>query len=310
MKTTEKDFRGREIEVMWVKGSGSDLATMKTHNFTGLKLDDIRPLIKRDQMPDEEMVDYLSHCMIDSKHPRPSIETLLHAFLPYKHVDHTHPDAIISICCADNGKQIAEDIYGNRFVWVPYVRPGFTLSKMIAEGVANNPHAELILMEKHGLVTWGETSETCYQKTISIIQEAEQYVNDRINQHEVFGGKRYQPLPEDKRKQILAGIMPVIRGAVSEEKKMILSYDDHDDVLEFVNSVQAPALSQIGAACPDHLVHTKRVPLYIDWNPETQDVHKLADLIKSGVETFTSEYQAYFTRNQQDGIKSLNPPRG
>lgn len=164
MKTTEKDFRGREIEVMWVKGSGSDLATMKTHNFTGLKLDDIRPLIKRDQMPDEEMVDYLSHCMIDSKHPRPSIETLLHAFLPYKHVDHTHPDAIISICCADNGKQIAEDIYGNRFVWVPYVRPGFTLSKMIAEGVANNPHAELILMEKHGLVTWGETSETCYQK--------------------------------------------------------------------------------------------------------------------------------------------------
>ncbi len=164
MKTTEKDFRGREIEVMWIKGSGSDLATMKAHNFTGLKLDDIRPLIKRDQMPDEEMVDYLSHCMIDSKHPRPSIETLLHAFLPYKHVDHTHPDAIISICCADNGKQIAEDIYGNRFVWVPYVRPGFTLSKMIAEGVANNPHAELVLMEKHGLVTWGETSETCYQK--------------------------------------------------------------------------------------------------------------------------------------------------
>lgn len=300
MKTTEKDFRGREIEVMWVKGSGSDLATMKAHNFTGLKLDDIRPLIKRDQMPDEEMVNYLSHCMIDSKHPRPSIETLLHAFLPYKHVDHTHPDAIISICCADNGKQIAEDIYGNRFVWVPYVRPGFTLSKMIAEGVANNPHAELVLMEKHGLVTWGETSETCYQKTISIIQEAEQYINDRINQHEVFGGKRYQPLTEDKRKQILAGIMPVIRGAVSEEKKMILSYDDHDDVLEFVNSVQAPALSQIGAACPDHLVHTKRVPLYIDWNPETQDVHKLADLIKSEVETFTSEYQAYFTRNQQD----------
>ncbi|MEC2184916.1 bifunctional aldolase/short-chain dehydrogenase [Bacillus spizizenii] len=301
MKTTEKDFRGRETEVMWVKGSGSDLATMTAHNFTGLKLDDIRPLIERDHMSDEEMVGYLSHCMIDSKHPRPSIETLLHAFLPYNHVDHTHPDAIISICCADNGKQIAEDIYGNRFVWVPYVRPGFTLSKMIAEGVANNPNAELVLMEKHGLVTWGETSEACYEKTISIIQEAEQYINDRINPNKIFGGKRYQPLPEDQRKQILAGIMPVIRGAVSEEKKMILSYDDHDDVLEFVNSVQAPVLSQIGAACPDHLVHTKRLPLYIEWNPETQDVRKLVELIKSGVEHFASEYHAYFTRNQQEG---------
>ncbi|WP_286058058.1 bifunctional aldolase/short-chain dehydrogenase [Bacillus mojavensis] len=301
MKTTEKDFRGRETEVMWVKGSGSDLATMKAHNFTGLRLDDIRPLIERDQMSDEEMVDYLSHCMIDSKHPRPSIETLLHAFLPYNHVDHTHPDAIISICCAVNGKQIAEDIYGSRFVWVPYVRPGFTLSKMIADGVANNPNAELVLMEKHGLVTWGDTSEKCYEKTISIIQEAEQYIHERINQKQRFGGRRYESLPADKRKQILAGIMPVIRGAVSDEKQMILSYDDHEGVLEFVNSVQAPELSQIGAACPDHLVHTKRVPLYIEWNPETQDAQELEDLLKSGIERFKAEYQAYFARNQQEG---------
>ncbi|MCC2930504.1 bifunctional aldolase/short-chain dehydrogenase [Bacillus sp. LBG-1-113] len=301
MKTTEKDFRGRETEVMWVKGSGSDLATMKAHNFTGLRLDDIRPLIERDQMSDEEMVDYLSHCMIDSKHPRPSIETLLHAFLPYNHVDHTHPDAIISICCADNGKQIAEDIYGSRFVWVPYVRPGFTLSKMIADGVANNPNAELVLMEKHGLVTWGDTSEKCYEKTISIIQEAEQYIHERINQKQRFGGRRYESLPEDKRKQILAGVMPVIRGAVSDEKQMILSYDDHEEVLEFVNSVQAPELSQIGAACPDHLVHTKRFPLYIEWNPETQDAQELEDLLKSGIERFKAEYQAYFARNQQEG---------
>lgn len=145
--------------------------------------------------------------------------------------------------CADNGKQIAEDIYGARFVWVPYVRPGFTLSKMIADGVANNPNAELVLMEKHGLVTWGDTSEKCYEKTISIIQEAEQYIHERINQKQRFGGRRYESLPADKRKQILAGIMPVIRGAVSDEKQMILSYDDHEEVLEFVNSVQAPELS-------------------------------------------------------------------
>ncbi|WP_406620807.1 bifunctional aldolase/short-chain dehydrogenase [Bacillus atrophaeus] len=301
MKTYEKDFRGRDIEVMWVKGSGSDLATMKAHNFTGLKLEDIRPLIEREEMTDEEMVEYLAHCMIDSKHPRPSIETLLHAFLPYQHIDHTHPDAIISICCADNGKQIAEDIYGNRFVWVPYVRPGFTLSKMIAEGVANNPHAELVLMEKHGLVTWGNTSAESYEKTISIINEAERYINKRIEESNAFGGERYESLQAEERRQFLAKIMPVIRGAVSSEKKMILSYDDADDVLQFVNSVKAPELSQIGAACPDHLVHTKRVPLYVDWNPQEQDIDALLKNVKAGITRFKSEYKAYVERNKQDG---------
>ena len=172
MKTIEKDFRGQEIEVMWVKGSGSDLATMGAKNFTCLRMEDIRPLIERDEMPDEEMVDYLSHCMIDHTHPRASIETLLHAFLPFKHVDHTHPDAIISICCADNGQEIAREIFGDRFVWVPYIRPGFTLSKMIAEGVQKNPHADLVLMEKHGLVVWGDTAKESYDKTISVIREA------------------------------------------------------------------------------------------------------------------------------------------
>ncbi|WP_277713803.1 bifunctional aldolase/short-chain dehydrogenase [Bacillus atrophaeus] len=301
MKTYEKDFRGRDIEVMWVKGSGSDLATMKAHNFTGLKLEDIRPLIEREEMTDEEMVEYLAHCMIDSKHPRPSIETLLHAFLPYQHIDHTHPDAIISICCADNGKQIAEDIYGNRFVWVPYVRPGFTLSKMIAEGVANNPHAELVLMEKHGLVTWGNTSAESYEKTISIINEAERYINKRIEEKNAFGGERYESLQAEERRQILAKIMPVIRGAVSSEKKMILSYDDADDVLQFVNSVKAPELSQIGAACPDHLVHTKRVPLYVDWNPQEQDIDALLKNVKADITRFKSEYKAYVERNKQEG---------
>lgn len=301
MKTYEKDFRGRDIEVMWVKGSGSDLATMKAHNFIGLKLEDIRPLIEREEMTDEEMVEYLAHCMIDSKHPRPSIETLLHAFLPYQHIDHTHPDAIISICCADNGKQIAEDIYGNRFVWVPYVRPGFTLSKMIAEGVANNPHAELVLMEKHGLVTWGNTSAESYEKTISIINEAERYINKRIEESNAFGGERYESLQAEERRQFLAKIMPVIRGAVSSEKKMILSYDDADDVLQFVNSVKAPELSQIGAACPDHLVHTKRVPLYVDWNPQEQDIDALLKNVKAGITRFKSEYKAYVERNKQDG---------
>jgi rhamnulose-1-phosphate aldolase/alcohol dehydrogenase len=307
MKTTEKDFRGRDIEVMWVKGSGSDLATMKAHNFTGLNLEDIRPLFERDEMTDEDMVAYLAHCMIDSKHPRASIETLLHAFLPFKHVDHTHPDAIISLCCADNGKQLAEEIFGNRFVWVPYVRPGFTLSKMIAEGVRNNPNAELVLMEKHGLVTWGETSEESYAKTIEIINEAEQYINDRVNEETAFGGQKYETLSDEEATSILAKVMPIIRGAVSEEKKMLLTYDRGEDVLQFVNSYAAPELSQIGAACPDHLVHTKMVPLYINWDPQTKDVESLIASVKEGIESFKEGYKAYFERNKNEGDKMFEP---
>ncbi|WP_101844726.1 bifunctional aldolase/short-chain dehydrogenase [Halobacillus sp. Marseille-P3879] len=301
MKTTEKDFRGRDIEVMWVKGSGSDLATMEAKHFTGLKMEDIRPLLEREEMSDEEMVEYLSHCMIDSKHPRSSIETLLHAFLPFKHVDHTHPDAIISLCCADNGYETAKEIFGDRFVWVPYVRPGFSLSKMIAEGLQNNPQAELVLMEKHGLVTWGETSKESYDRTIEVIQEAENYVAQMIENPSIFGGSKYEELPAQKRKQTLAKVMPILRGAVSDEKKMILTYSDDEEVLEFVNSKNAEELSQVGAACPDHLVHTKRVPLYIDWDPQNDDTDQLAQKIRDGVSAFKEEYKQYFERNKNEG---------
>lgn len=301
MKTIETDFRGRDVEVMWVKGSGSDLATMKAGNFTGLNLEDIRPLIEREEMPDAEMVDYLTHCMIDSKHPRMSIETLLHAFLPFKHVDHTHPDAIISIACADNGKEVAKSIFGDRFVWVPYVRPGFTLSKMIADGVKENPNAELVIMEKHGLVTWGETSEEAYNQTITIINEAESYIQNKQKETDTFGGQAYKSLSEKERQRVLAAVMPVIRGAVSDEKKMLLTYDDADAVLEFVNSKDAGTLSQVGAACPDHLVHTKMKPLYIDWNPQNGTTEELIEKVKAGVEQFKADYKTYFEQNQHEG---------
>ncbi|MDR6723863.1 rhamnulose-1-phosphate aldolase/alcohol dehydrogenase [Paenibacillus amylolyticus] len=300
-KTTVQDFRGREIEVMYVKGSGSDLGSMQAKHFTGLALEDIRPLIERESMTDEEMVEYLGHCMIDSKHPRASIETLLHAFLPYKHVDHTHPDAIISLCCADNGKELAREIYGDRFVWVPYVRPGFTLSKMIAESVFANPNAELVLMEKHGLVTWGETSEECYAQTIKIINEAEAFIEARVDEASLFGGVKHPALAAEVRREIVSRVMPTIRGAVSDSKKMILSFDDQDDVLAFVGGADAPQLSQVGAACPDHLVHTKVVPLFIDWTPNADDIEGLQAKLVDGVAAYKEQYQQYFESNKNEG---------
>jgi rhamnulose-1-phosphate aldolase/alcohol dehydrogenase len=286
-KTIATDFRGNEVEVMWVKGSGSDLATMKESNFTALQLEHILPLQHREDMTDEEMVDYLSHCMLDKSHPRASIETLLHAFLPYKHVDHTHPDSIISICCAPNGREIAKEIFGDRFVWVPYIRPGFLLSKMIAEGVQNNPNAELVLMEKHGLVVWGDTARESYDKTIDIINEAKAYIDHKLKQHPAFGGQSTETVPQEKRLQTLNEILPYIRGLVSTNQGQIVTYDDSDEVLEFVNSERAASLSQVGAACPDHLVHTKRVPLFIDWDGNLET-------IKTSIETYKAEYRKYF----------------
>ncbi|WP_017688744.1 bifunctional rhamnulose-1-phosphate aldolase/short-chain dehydrogenase [Paenibacillus sp. PAMC 26794] len=300
-KTTVKDFRGRDVEVMYVKGSGSDLGSMEAKHSTGLGLEDIRPLIERESMSDEEMVEYLGHCMIDAKHPRASIETLLHAFLPYKHVDHTHPDAIISLCCAHNGKELAREIYGDRFVWVPYVRPGFTLSKMIAESVFSNPNAELVLMEKHGLVTWGETSEECYAQTIKIINEAEAFIQARVNEESLFGGVKHPALAADVRRQIVSRVMPTIRGAVSDSKKMILSFDDQEDVLAFVGGADSPELSQVGAACPDHLVHTKVVPLFIDWTPDAEDIEGLKAKLVEGVAAYKEQYQQYFESNKNEG---------
>lgn len=300
-KTIVKDFRGRDVEVMYVKGSGSDLASMKAGNFTGLRMDDIRPLFEKPEMSDEDMVAYLANCMIDAKHPRASIETLLHAFLPFKHVDHTHPDAIISLCCAHNGKELAKEIFGDRFVWVPYIRPGFTLSKMIAEGVLANPKAELVLMEKHGLVTWGDTSEACYAQTIKIISEAEAFIEARVNEAKLFGGQKHAPLPQDVRRSIVSQVMPTLRGAVSDAKKMILSFDDGDDVLQFVGGENSAKLSQVGAACPDHLVHTKVVPLFIDWTPNAEDVEGLKAKLKEGVAAYKEQYKAYFERNKNEG---------
>ncbi|WP_067928847.1 bifunctional aldolase/short-chain dehydrogenase [Alicyclobacillus shizuokensis] len=307
MKTMMTDFRGRQVKVLWVKGSGSDLAEATEKSFTALRLDDIMPLLERDELSDEEMVEYLAHCMLDARHPRSSIETLLHAFLPFAHIDHTHPDSIISFCCADNGRQLAEELFGQRMVWVPYVRPGFQLSKMIAEAVAANPACELVLMEKHGLITWGDTSDACYQNTLRVIQEAADYIAARMNPQTVFGGPRNQSLPRERRQQVAAEVLPVIRGLVSQRQRAILTYDDSDDLLQFVNSQDAPELSQVGAACPDHLVHTKRVPLYVDWQPESEDVEQLVARLRAGMERYAAEYSEYFQRHT-DGHQSMADP--
>jgi len=296
------DHLGRPCRVLWVKGSGSDIASITAGGFAGLKQDEIEPLFERPEMSDEEMISYLDMTVYERGRPRQSIETLLHAFVPATHVDHTHPDAIISIACTPSGKEIMEKIYGERAAWVDYIRPGFTLSQQIGAAVRNNPKLECVVMGKHGLVTWGETSAECYANTIRIISEAQDYLNTLV------------PLPQEEtdlpremsREAYLLQILSPLRGAISKYGPVVLKCDDSPEVMEFVNSSQARELSQIGAACPDHLVHTKRLPMFVDWKPGT-GVDELKSKVLSALEEFTNAYSEYFEANRLEGQTMFAP---
>lgn len=303
-KTMEHDFRGKPVRTLWVKGSGSDLATMQRKDFAGLRMDDIEPLIERETMTDEEMTAYLTQCLIAPNMPRQSIETLLHGFIPAALTDHTHPDAVISLACSPNGKRWMREIYGERAAWVDYIRPGFTLSKQIGIAVRNNPQIECVVMGKHGLVTWGEEPKATYTHTISIIQEAEDFIAERAKSKRVFGGVAATDLNAEGRMLVANAVMPVLRGAAGTPRS-ILRFDDSPAVLDFVNSERAKELSAVGAACPDHLVHTKRVPMFVPW--DGKNLQSLTSNVREEMEEYVESYKKYFDENKTDGDKMFNP---
>lgn len=305
-KILMKDHLGRDVLVLAVKASGSDVLTIKESQFALLRMAEIDPLFEREAMTDEEMIDYLSYTAFAPGRPRQSIETLLHAFVPAKHVDHTHPDAIISLACTDDAEATARAVYGNRMAFVPYIRPGFTLSKWIGQKVRENPAIECVVMGKHGLVTWAEDAKTCYDNSIRMIQEAEDFIQEKKHGKRVFGNLTVQALGKAERDSIMAEVLPVIRGAVSTWKSAILNYDDSDVVLDMVGSSESGRVSQGGAACPDHLVHVKRQPLFVDWQP-SEGVEALKTKLKSGVADYNTRYRQYFEENKEAGDELRDP---
>lgn len=310
-KTTELDFRGKPVRTLWVKGSGSDLATMQRKDFAGLRMDDIEPLIERESMSDEEMTAYLTQCLIAPNMPRQSIETLLHGFIPAAHTDHTHPDAVISLACSPNGKKWMREIYGERAAWVDYIRPGFTLSKQIGLAVRNTPKIECVVMGKHGLVTWGEEPKATYSHTIAIIQEAEDFIKHSASGKKVFGVVGTSQFDAAGRREIADAVMPVLRGAAGIPRS-VLRLDDSPDVLEFVNSERALELAGVGAACPDHLVHTKRTPMFVAWDadpsaPLGTSLQSLISNLREEMADYQDAYKRYFDENKTDGDKMFHP---
>ena len=308
IKTQGVDHAGRPVSVLWIKGSGSDLETISNDDFTPLRLDDVRLVELRAVMNDDEMVDYLRHCMLDPTAPRASIETMLHAFLPFTHVDHTHPEAALAFCCLESGEELMRECFGEEAVWVPYVRPGFALAKLAIAAQRRNPRATSMFLAKHGLVTWGATGHESYSRTISVLQRAEEFLGQHFDTERAFGGPLVETEERDRRRALAVSVLPVLRGALGrlERHRHIWTFDDSPEVLEFVGSSDLRDLANTGAACPDHMMYTKFLPLVVDhpadggWSPLT-----LEDSTRAALESYESAYQLFFEENT-DGVAEMS----
>jgi rhamnulose-1-phosphate aldolase/alcohol dehydrogenase len=289
------DHVGRETRVLWVKGSGTDLATITRSGFAVLRLDELLPLRERDAMDDAAMVDYLLRSTLGPDQPRPSIETLLHAFVPAPHVDHTHPDAVIALTSSPRGRELAEGAFGEEMVWLDYQRPGFAMSKRIAELLGANPAARCVLLERHGLVTWGESGEESYRSTIDVVSRAAACIDDPARGRFGLGGRRAAVLGEQEAETLLVESLPALRGALlADADGVVLEVDRSPEALEFASSARAPQVSQVGAPCPDHLINTKHKPLVVELGGD------LRDAFRRGVAEFGKWYRSYYERNVDD----------
>ena len=309
-KGTMVDHAGREQKVLWVKGSGTDLASITEAGFPALRLEEILPLRERKTMDDAAMVDYLLRCGLTPNQPRPSIETLLHAFIPAAHVDHTHPDAIIALTSLPAGRRLAEATFGSEAVWLDYQRPGFDMSKRIAELLQANPSARAVLLEKHGLVTWGETPEESYRGTIEFVTRAARALDRAADGRFGLGGTKVAESGEGDAESLLVRALPVLRGALlGDADGVVLEVDRSAEAIAFASSVRAPEVSQIGAPCPDHLINTKHKPLAVTFDPETDDADGLAEALRSGVDAYAAWYRGYYERNldEETGQFPIDP---
>lgn len=307
-KYTEKSFNGSPIRVLRIKGSGSDLRTALREDFAGVAHEPVLQLYDRREMSDEDMVAHLAHCLTDIPSKRPSIETLMHSFLPFEHIDHTHADYALWFGAVEDGRKLAEDLLGGDLVWVEYHRPGFHLAKTVSEAVKKNPKAKCVILAKHGLLTWGKTSKECYHATLSMLQRFNAAVQKRMERTRVFGGPRTDTLPSEERHRILSEVLPAVRGAVSALRPTILHYDDSAPVLEFVNASGSRELAQVGAACLDHLVSTKITPYFASWKPKGGTREELRKELVLAAEKYRQDYEAYFKRwNTDDQMKRDDP---
>ncbi|MDC9526797.1 bifunctional rhamnulose-1-phosphate aldolase/short-chain dehydrogenase [Pseudoalteromonas sp. Angola-30] len=303
-KAMEVDpLTGESVEVLWVKGSGGDLRTSKPENFSSLYMSKLIALQDIYHSADEvgvktqiedDMVDMYRHATFNLNPRATSIDTPLHAFIPYKHVDHMHPNSVIAVAASKNSKELTQKIFGDELVWTEWQRPGFDLGLKLQTICKDYPDAKGAILAGHGVINWANDNKECYDLSLDIIEKAARYIEEHDKGEMTFGGQKYAKLDNAKREEVLGAVLPYLRGLVSGEKKMIGTVQSDDTVLRFVNSADAPRLADLGTSCPDHFLRTKIKPLYVDWNPETDSIEQLKTLLSAGVEQYKSDYSDYY----------------
>jgi len=306
IKRVERDHRGREVRVLRVKGSGSDLKSIQKKDFPGVRMDDLLALLERDEMPDQEMVDYFTHTLLEPGSPRPSIETPLHGFLPAPAVIHTHADAIVSLTNNDRCHDVLRQVYGDEVFSLAYLRPGFPIAKQVARAFEAHPKARAILLEKHGTICAGATVKDAYLSTIELISRAEEAIAHQARGRVRFGGVA-APAPQPAaRRRVAIAVAPTLRGLLSRDRRVIVTFDDSPEVLEFATSREAPALCDVGPATPDHTLYTKRLPCFVPVD-RPDDPEAVRAAVEASVNRFVTDYTAYVNAHNR-GDATLTDP--
>ena len=314
---------GQKVEVLWVKGSGGDLRTSNRDNFSSLYQEKLIALqgvysakpnkgIKSES--EDAMVNMYFHTTFNLNPRASSIDTPLHAFLPGKHVDHMHPNAIIAIAASKNCEKLTQEIFGGDMAYVPWMRPGFELGLAMQEVARKQPAVKAIMMGQHGFISWDDNEKVCYTRTLDLIEKAAAYIEAKYaakgGDATAFGGPKYASLAPEARNAAFAAILPWLRGQVSQQKRFIGTVQDDEKILRFVNSKDATRLAELGTSCPDHFLRTKIKPLYIDWNPQTDDAAKLKTQLAAGLNQYRKDYAAYYAackRANSPAIRDANP---
>jgi rhamnulose-1-phosphate aldolase/alcohol dehydrogenase len=315
-KVMAKDpLTGKEVEVMWVKGSGGDLGTMKRSGLAALYVDRLRSLtnVYRGIKHEDEMVELFNHCIYDLASKAPSIDTPLHGFLPFKHIDHLHPDAAIAIAAAKDGKKITEELFKGTVGWVVWQRPGFDLGLQLKQCLDENPGIRGIMLGSHGLFTWGDTAYESYINTLDVIEICSQYLEDNYGKKgPVFGGQKIQASDKEERLAKAAALAPVLRGFCSSETKMIGHFTDDEKVLQFINSNDLDRLAPMGTSCPDHFLRTKISPLVLNLTAgdDLNNVSAVKEKIAPQFVTYRKMYEDYYNsckHPNSPAIRDANP---
>ncbi|UYN99636.1 MAG: bifunctional rhamnulose-1-phosphate aldolase/short-chain dehydrogenase [Devosia sp.] len=310
-KIMQKDpLTGQEVEVLWVKGSGGDNASIKLDGFATLYMDKLRALkgLYRGVEFEDEMVGYLPHATFNLNPRASSIDTPLHAYVNRPFVDHMHPDAIIAIAASKNSKELTQQIFGDTIGWLPWKKPGFELGLWLEKFCLDNPDAKGVVLESHGLFTWGDTPKQCYETTIAIINQAIEWFETQTVGKTIFGGAAVQSLDADARRAVAARLMPRIRGFISEDSHKLGHFDDSPAVLEFVNSNNLRPLAALGTSCPDHFLRTKIRPLVVAFDPANPDVEAVIAGLDSQIADYRADYAAYYERCKHDNSPAIRDP--